>query len=380
MNWPAEPPHKTLPYLETFTGNGSSAQRIWLNTLPFRIGRSRNAHYMLSSPKVSKEHAEISRADTHYRVRDLGSTNGTFVNGQRVGETGLVNGDILHFAQEEFRFGVEAFVPAPSPDATRTDPSSMVIPTSLVRSVQAINDLIARGRVCTLFQPIVPLGGGPPAAFEALGRGMHPDLSTSPRDLFLLAEQAGVAAELSRLFRTVAVADAARLPADALIFLNTHPAEISDPGLLDQVAGLRGGLRPSQRIVLEVCEDAVTDAEAVHDLRDRLRELGIGLAFDDFGVGQARVMELAEVPPDFIKLDLKLIRNLDRSASRQEVLRPLCDLIRSRGADLIAEGIETPAEAEVCVRLGCRLGQGFLFGRPEPAESHARRSGSPTPG
>jgi hypothetical protein len=206
MNWPAEPPHKTLPYLETFTGNGSSAQRIWLNTLPFRIGRSRNAHYMLSSPKVSKEHAEISRADTHYRVRDLGSTNGTFVNGQRVGETGLVNGDILHFAL--------------------TDPSSMVIPTSLVRSVQAINDLIARGRVCTLFQPIVPLGGGPPAAFEALGRGMHPDLSTSPRDLFLLAEQAGVAAELSRLFRTVAVADAARLPADALIFLNTHPAEI----------------------------------------------------------------------------------------------------------------------------------------------------------
>src|SRR5512145_1179725 len=127
MNWVAEKSDSTLPYLETFTENGNSARRIWLNTLPFRIGRSKSAHYVLSSPKVSKEHAEISLASSHYRVRDLGSTNGTFVNGRRVSETGLVNGDILHFAQEEFRFGVEGAAGTPGADANRTDPSSMLL-------------------------------------------------------------------------------------------------------------------------------------------------------------------------------------------------------------------------------------------------------------
>jgi EAL domain-containing protein (putative c-di-GMP-specific phosphodiesterase class I) len=132
---------------------------------------------------------------------------------------------------------------------------------------------------------------------------------------------------------------------------------------LAQVAALGDGRR---LVVIEVHEDVVADTSTLRWLRQQLNALGIGLAFDDFGSGQARLAELAEAPPDFIKLDRRLIRDIDRDKARQDLVQALNRVSADLGVQLIAEGIETREEAATCLELGCHFGQGFLFGPPHP--------------
>jgi EAL domain-containing protein (putative c-di-GMP-specific phosphodiesterase class I) len=357
----------TLPYLEHYPAQGASAQRILLEHLPFRIGRSETAHLVFRVPKISKEHAEIFCADGQVRVRDLHSTNGTFVNGNRVEEAVLANGDILHLAHLEFRFG---YLSATIEEQIglmnnmMTDPVTSQLPASLIRAGEWLEEMIRQKLVRTVFQPIVDLATRQTIAFEALGRGEHKKLKVYPGILFRLAEKWGLAASLSQTFRMVAVAQAARLPEGVSVFLNIHPCELSEPGFLDHLCAMRGILTGNRRMVLEIHENAVADLATMRQLSARLKEADIGLAFDDYGVGQSRLLELAEVPPDYIKLDMSLIRDIDSVASRREVVQSLCQLIRARGAKLIAEGIETREEAQVCSSFGCHFGQGFLFGKP----------------
>ena len=129
---------------------------------------------------------------------------------------------------------------------------------------------------------------------------------------------------------------------------------------------MRNSFPDQYQIVLEVREGVVADLETLKWLRAHLQEIGIGLAYDDFGSGPARLTELVEIPPDFIKLDKSLVRNIDHCTARQELVQALNAVIANRGVHTIAEGIERPEEAEVCQRLGCRFGQGFHMGRPQP--------------
>ncbi len=101
-------------------------------------------------------------------------------------------------------------------------------------------------------------------------------------------------------------------------------------------------------------------------LRDQLNDLDIKLAYDDFGQGEARIVYLAEVPPDFLKFDISLITNIDKASDkRQQMLGALVQMVKDLGITTLAEGIETPAEATVCETLGIELGQGYFFGRPQ---------------
>src|SRR5262249_39652895 len=106
--------------------------------------------------------------------------------------------------------------------------------------------------------------------------------------------------------------------------------------------------------------------------------LGIGLAYDDFGAGQARLTELTEAPPDYVKLDMKLIRGIEHSKPRQEIVQTLARICSDLGVQLIAEGIETQAEALACRQLGCRDGGGYYFGRHHPASGLVTRKASDT--
>jgi len=356
----------SVPYLEHFPSHDASAERILLEHLPFRLGRSEPTHWVFRVQKVSKEHAEIFLAGGQVRVRDLNSTNGTFVNGKRVQEAALTDGDILHLAHLEFRFGV---LPANTEQQIdrvdcATDLVTSQLPPSIIRSCEWLEEMIQQHRIQTVFQPIVDLYTRKTIAYEALGRGNHKELKTHPMALFRLAEKCGLAAALSQAFRTVAVAQTARLPEGLAFFFNIHPCEISEPTFLDRLCAMRGALTGNRRMVLEVHENAHADLASMRQLHARLKEADIDLAYDDFGVGQSRFLELAEIPPDYIKLDMSLIRNIDSAVSRRQVVQGLCHLIRDRGTKLIAEGIETPEEATVCHNLGCHFGQGYLFGRP----------------
>ena len=149
------------------------------------------------------------------------------------------------------------------------------------------------------------------------------------------------------------------------VFFNLHPAEMADlEEVTSELRRVAAGLDTDQDAVLEIHEGAVTDPKAMRIIRERLRELDIGLAYDDFGAGQSRLMELVEVPPDYLKLDMALVRDIDRSPKRQDLVRALVSFMCDLGIEVIAEGIERVEEAETCRQLGCSLGQGYLLGRP----------------
>jgi EAL domain-containing protein (putative c-di-GMP-specific phosphodiesterase class I) len=219
-----------------------------------------------------------------------------------------------------------------------------------------------------VFQPIVLLSQGTVAAYEALGRGLHPGLDESPLELLRIAETINAEAELSRLFRRKAVELAAPRTDLPTIFLNTHPVELARPGLLESLEELRA-IAPQLDLALEIHEKVLTHPAAIAELRALLLERNIALAYDDFGAGRARLHELTEAPPHYLKFDQRFVKDLDQaSAGKRRLLHSLLGLARELLVKTVAEGIETEAEKRACTEIGFTHGQGFYIGRPRPIE------------
>ena len=357
------------PFLECYPEPGGPVQRVPLLKLPFLIGRSETADHTIYSSKVSKEHAAIAAGDDGYLVRDLDSTNGTFLNGTRITEHSLTDGDIIHVAHVEFRFRHPSVIAnvLDGPTDTVVERTHVALsdqPDSIIRGTQLLREMIGGEAVEILFQPIVELQTRDVVGYEALGRGTHPELSRSPDVLLRLAEQCGLAVELSRLFRLAAVAASSRLPEGVKIFVNVHGRDLADAGFLDSLSGLRRTAPGDRQIVLEIAESSITDVAAMADRKAAFTRLGLQFAYDDFGAGQARLLELADIPPDYLKFDKAMIQGIDLAAPRQEMVAALLTVVRKAGVRVIAEGIETEPVAAVCQQLGCEFGQGYLFGRP----------------
>jgi EAL domain-containing protein (putative c-di-GMP-specific phosphodiesterase class I) len=368
-----------VPYLEHYPDPGGEPQRIVLDCFPFQIGRSEKAHFVLFARQVSKEHAEVRRAGADlFTIHDMGSTNGTFVNGRRIQEAPLVNGDILHVAHKEFRFGCKQLATPDSTTMLGTEYGVEVLPLSILLTSKHLREMLAQQLVSTVFQPIVALDTLALLGYECLGRGVHSQLTANPGELLALAEKCQLAADLSRSFRLVGVKEAARLNGRPRMFFNLHPTEMVNDKLLNSLGEAVAILGGGQRMVMEVHENIAADTATLRRLSQRLRQLGIGLAFDDFGAGQARLAELTEVPPDFVKLDMKLIRGIEQSKPRQEIVQSLARVCTNLGVQIIAEGIETADEASTCQQLGCRFGQGYFLGRPQPVGGLLARKRSDT--
>jgi EAL domain-containing protein (putative c-di-GMP-specific phosphodiesterase class I) len=192
----------------------------------------------------------------------------------------------------------------------------------------------------------------------------------SPVELFDLAGILGLEtqARLSRLFRRKAVELVRGFPTPPLLFLNTHPSDFACEGLLQSLEELRG-FCPEVSLVLEIHESVLRQIEFIRALADSLSAIGVGLAYDDFGKGEARLFELAEVPPDYLKFDRRFVAGIHCAPlSRQRLVSSLVAAARELQVKTIAEGVETPEEAEACRRAGFSHGQGYYFGRPIPAE------------
>jgi EAL domain-containing protein (putative c-di-GMP-specific phosphodiesterase class I) len=150
----------------------------------------------------------------------------------------------------------------------------------------------------------------------------------------------------------------------AVLFANAHPRETFEPGFVEGIAALVAQ-HPGLDLVLEIHETAVLDPARMRELGVRLAEIGVRFAYDDFGAGQARLNELSEVPPHFVKFDIALVNGLAAAGARkQRVVSDLVRLVADLGSISLAEGIEQPADAEVCRQMGFRLMQGYLFGKP----------------
>ena len=358
-------------YLETMA-DGGRLRRIVIHTLPFRVGRRQGLELTLPADAVSKSHAEIYGAGSGLSLRDLGSKNGTFVNRSLIDDAPLNEGDILHFADFEFRVGrIDETETAPmailEERPTTVVPATRELSHKFEKGTRELQELLRENMVTMVFQPIVLLPLGTVAAYEALGRGRHPGLPESPLDLFRIAADIGAEAELSRLFRKKAVELASERDDLPTIFLNTHPIELQRPGLLESLEELRE-MAPQLDLALEIHESVLTRPEAIAELRALLLERNIALAYDDFGAGQSRLLELAEAPPHYLKFDRSFISELDQASNAGKMLRSLLSLANELLVKTVAEGVETPAEASACSDIGFTHAQGFYFGRPRPID------------
>jgi EAL domain-containing protein (putative c-di-GMP-specific phosphodiesterase class I) len=356
--------------LESLSDGGKSLQRVPIASVPFRIGRVVGLDLTLPFQSVSKRHAEIYREGEILMLRDLESTNGTFVNRKRVTGSPLREGDILHFAEFEFRLGRHQGEEVPADDATLERGTlalrRLVLPQQFVGGTRQLVELLERGLVAPVFQPIVSLARGTVVGYEVLGRGTHPELPSSPEELFRIAETLERGAELSRLFRrrTVEFLNAAgtRLP---LLFLNTHPSELGTRELSDSLRAIRSA-GPDLDLAIEIHEGALAEPQVIADLKRELDSLGMRLALDDFGLGE-RILQLAEVPPHFLKFDISLVKDIVKAPpSKRRLLAMLMAAAREVSAVPIAEGIESETEAQVCSCAGFTLAQGYLYGEPLP--------------
>jgi EAL domain-containing protein (putative c-di-GMP-specific phosphodiesterase class I) len=360
----AAPIALTAPFLEHYPEKGGPPERVRIEKLPFVIGRAVDADHTVYSNKVSKRHAAVVRVGRRFAVRDVGSTNGTFVNGRRVREALLNDGDIIHVAHKEYCFRCQRPVEAAESTAEQTLATANRLPESFIRGARLLLEMIEAEAVEILYQPIVDLADRRVVGFEALGRGAHPGLSRNPSVLLKLAEQCELAVPLSQLLRKAAVAYAGGLPRGTRLFLNVHPAELADDSFLPSLEDLVQLGRGDHPIVIEIAENAVADVEALGNIKKALDGFGFEFAYDDFGAGQARLLELTDIPPHYLKLDIGLVQGIELAKPRQDLVQALLRVVGKLGIQVVAEGVENEEVANLCLKLGCRLGQGFLFGGP----------------
>lgn len=356
----------TTPQLTTWTlsgqlSNDEPMRQFTVDKSPYTVGRRAEMSLCIASPTVSGQHAELLVEGDQLLVHDLGSTNGTFVNGTRVRDRSVLNhNDLVQFAQVVLRVSRSA----------TTAHSATIENDSSDRALALIqfDKLMTERAVVPHFQPILTMDERTYLGYEVLGRSWLFGLS-DPQSMFTAAAILNLESELSRIFRIEGVREGRGLAEQHLLFLNTHPTEFADLELL--VFSLRElrEIAPQRPIVLEIHEAIATQATAMRELRAALTDLGMGLAYDDFGAGQARLVELAEVPPDYLKFDMQLVQKLDQaSAERRTMVSRLVQMSLDLGIQPLAEGVETQGEHQACLDLGFTCAQGYLYSQPKPAE------------
>ena len=338
---------------------GRTQRSFRLGSFPFRVGRREDlVDLALGSDRVSKIHAEFVLDDGVISVRDLNSTNGTLVNGIRVQDVvPLRDGDVIQFANVEVT--LRHHLPTTSIQKTKCE-------MTCLGSSYELRRLIGERGLVPHFQPIKSFKSGRIEGYEVLARSAVSGLA-SAGDLFFAAEECGLERELSELSRNEGVSQGMAFCSQVPLYLNTHPCELATPHLRNSLESLREK-NPEAQIVLEIHEAAVCNRHEMRELASLLRDLSIELAYDDFGNGQSRLLELMEVPPHILKFDMQLIRGIDTaSKTRQKTVESLVQMSLELGARPLAEGLETAEEAKTCAKMGFHLAQGYFCGKPSTA-------------
>jgi len=215
-----------------------------------------------------------------------------------------------------------------------------------------------------VYQPIVELSGLRVVGYEALSRFLG---GRPPNEWYAEAHDVGLGVELEMLAISRAISEP---PPHGYLSVNVSPATLVSSAFQEFLQERMAG-----RLVIELTEHVnVENYGALEENITLLRARGGRLAVDDAGSGYASLRHVVSLGPDIIKLDRSLIESMDQDAGRRELARSLNRFARRTGASLVAEGIERPEEYDTCRQVGIDCGQGFLFGRPAPAEQMTRQA------
>lgn len=240
------------------------------------------------------------------------------------------------------------------------------------RQLGELRRILREGELLVRYQPIVDLRSGAVHGFEALASAATEEFFESPETLFTFAEESEVILELERLCRREAARRVTPLlgpagtGAGGKLFVNCSAHAFADRRLRADLVdcALGAGLDPSD-VVVEVTErTAVTEWRVFRRALHELRRAGFQVAIDDVGSGYSSLHAVAQIEPDYLKLDSSLIQDVHRSSIKRDLLETLVLLARKIGARSIAEGIEKAEELDAVRQLGVRYGQGYYLATP----------------
>lgn len=323
---------------------------------------------------ISRRHADVSRKGGSWRIRDLGSTLGTLVNGQPLGASPLelAEGDAITFGEVTLRFSLKS----PWPDGLQSDWGDYSRPFSTETQPAAGLPLLAglpeglrSGQLQLHYQPQVTLATGQVDSFEGLIRWTHPEKGLVEPDRFItLAEDSG----FIRVLTTFAASQAAiairrwrKSGSDAKVGVNLSILDLEDLSFGDRLMETLGDDARPEDLVLEITERGVMFNPGVAiAMLAHLRSLGFQIAIDDYGTGQSSLAYLRDLPADEMKLDKAF--TADMSSREEAIIGASVQMAHDLGMTVVAEGVEDEDTARRVRELGCDKAQGYFFGKPVP--------------
>jgi len=230
-------------------------------------------------------------------------------------------------------------------------------------NAKALGRALSQGSFSFVYQPIVHVRDDSLFAYEALCRPTDGSFR-HVGELLETAVRTGRIRELGRVLRRLVVEPLGQLPSECALFVNLHPQDLGEDHPLEAESHL---VPWASRIVLEVTEtEAIRDYERARARIRSLREAGFRVALDDLGSGYSSLNLLAELEPDFVKLDMQLVRGVEKGGRTARLVQHLIEFCRGEGFMTVAEGIETESELRAVSELGVDLVQGYLLARPSP--------------
>jgi diguanylate cyclase (GGDEF)-like protein/PAS domain S-box-containing protein len=231
---------------------------------------------------------------------------------------------------------------------------------------------LEKGQLSVVFQPSVNASSEAVTGFEALVRWEHPEQGpVSPVQFIPLAEEIGLIDEIGEWVLRTACAEAAKWPQNISVAVNLSPVQFKSHALPAMVRSVLSDTElPANRLELEITEGVfLSNDEHVHEMIGNLKAIGLKLALDDFGTGYSSLSYLQRVPFDKIKIDRSFVSGASDPTSRNAALiRAMVGLASDLKMQTTAEGVETQDELQLVRDLGCSLVQGYIFGKPMPAD------------
>jgi EAL domain-containing protein (putative c-di-GMP-specific phosphodiesterase class I) len=293
---------------------------------------------MTGNPNIQSAAAAVEYGAFHYLIKPVGN--------ERIDEVvrRAANAGRLARARREYleQYGSGVF---PTGDRAGTD-------ATLDRALASM---------WMAYQPIVDARSEAIFAQEALLRSAEPALP-HPGAVLDAAQRSGRLYDVGRLVRAAVAEAIVGAPEHLLFFVNLHPEDLGDPALHAADAPLSS---LASRVVLEITERASLEAlPGVRSQVAKLRDMGFRIALDDLGAGYAGLTSFVRLEPEFVKLDMSLVRDVHQSAPKQKIIGSMVSLCHEMGKQIVAEGVEQAAERDTLVALGCDLLQGYYFGKP----------------
>lgn len=367
-------PTGSSPWFEYYQVGGSRPVKQEISEFPCVIGRDESADFCVESSRVSRKHVVLERRDGQFVLRDLDSTNGTFVNGQRITETALADGDVVLVADCELTF----FSGQPAERSLVTQVMTQPVAESktgghdLIMEVRRLHEQLTHRSFTNYFQPIFELATNEVHGYEAIRQTGCLSGESRQADALLEGTECRLTERITQQHRLYAAEQSALLEGGTHLFFALKVSEVNAdflPESLDRLVDLVAG---RHLLVAEIPESAVCDIPYFRQFIADLRQREIRIAYGGFCTGPGQVADWRTMAPDYLKLAPALVRGIRRASGGWRMIQSLIDASRDIGCDVVAVGVEQESDLLGLREAGCPFAQGDYLGRPEPITAFAR--------